>query len=175
MFNVASTENAHQRYKKFIDHVVSREENLTKKNILSYWKLFALKAFDTIRKLFPESLLKLKVISGDVSSEGLGISHDDELELIENVGIIFHCAAVVRFDFSLMDVMKTNVLGTHRILELAEKMKHFVSFIYVSTTFSQSYQSSLEERYYSTGFDVFALMNSIKANDKQSIDAVEKK
>lgn len=134
-----------------------------------------MKAFDTIRKLFPERLLKLRVISGDVSSDGLGISDDDELELIENVGIIFHCAAVVRFDFSLMDVMKTNVLGTHRVLKLAEKMKHFESFVYVSTTFSQSYQSSLQERYYSTGFDVFALMDFIKSNDKRSIDDVEKK
>ena len=134
-----------------------------------------MKAFDTIRKLFPEKLLKLRVISGDVSSDGLGISDDDELELIENVGIIFHCAAVVRFDFSLMDVMKTNVLGTHRVLKLAEKMNHFESFLYVSTTFSQSYQSSLEERYYSTGFDVFALMDFINSNDKRSIDDVEKK
>lgn len=32
-FNVVSIENAHQRYKKFIDHVVSRGENLTKKKI----------------------------------------------------------------------------------------------------------------------------------------------
>jgi alcohol-forming fatty acyl-CoA reductase len=133
-----------------------------------------LKAFDTIRKLFPERLIKLKVISGDVSSDGLGISNDDELELIENVGFIFHCAAVVRFDFSLMDAMKTNVMGTHRILQLAEKIKNFQSFVYVSTTFSQSYQSSLDERYYCTGFDIFTLMDFVKSNDKQSIDNVEK-
>lgn len=151
------------------------EKNFNKQPFGWRKKLFALKAFDTIRKLFPERLLKLKVVSGDVSADGLDISNDDEHELTESVGIIFHCAAVVRFDFSLMEAIKTNVRGTHRVLQLAEKMKQLESFVYVSTAFSQSFQTSLEEKYYSTGFDIFALIDSIKSNDKRSIDEVEKK
>lgn len=73
-----------------------------------------------------------------------------------------------------MEAMKTNVKGTHRVLQLAEKMKQLKSFVYVSTAFSQSYQTSLEEKYYATGFDVFDLLDSIESDDKGSIDVVEK-
>jgi alcohol-forming fatty acyl-CoA reductase len=116
----------------------------------------------------------LKVVSGDISAEGLGISEEDKLELTENVNIIFHCAAVVRFDYSLIQALKTNLKGTHRILQLAEISTQLKSFVYVSTSFCQAYQTNLEERYYSTGFDVFALIGFIESNDKRSIDDVEK-
>lgn len=112
-------------------------------------------------------------MSGDVSSDALEISGSDKEELTENVDIIFHCAAIVRFDFSLMEAMRTNVKGTHRVLQLAENMKHLKSFVYVSTAFSQSYQTNLEEKYYATGFDVFKLLDYIELNDKRSIDVVE--
>lgn len=137
--------------------------------------LFSSQAFDSIKKLFPDRLLKLKVVSGDISADGLELADNDKNELTENVNIIFHCAALVRFDFSLMETMKTNVKGTHRVLQLAENVKHLKSFIYVSTAFSQSYQTSLEERYYSTGFDVFSLIDLIESNDKLSMDEVERK
>jgi alcohol-forming fatty acyl-CoA reductase len=113
-------------------------------------------------------------VSGDVSADSLDISTDDERMLTESVEIVFHCAAIVRFDLTLIEAMKTNVRGTHRVLQLAEKMKQLKSFVFVSTAFSQSYQTCLEEKYYSTGFDVFALIDFVKSNDKHSIDNVEK-
>jgi thioester reductase-like protein len=67
------------------------------------------------------------------------------------------------------------VAGTHRLLELATEMKRLKAFTFVSTAFSQSYQTNLEERHYPTGLDLTELLNKIKINDSESIDDLEKK
>lgn len=43
-------------------------------------------------------MAKIKVIKGDVSIDGLGISEMDKSRLIEDTNVVFHCAANVRFD-----------------------------------------------------------------------------
>ncbi len=45
----------------------------------------------------PQALEKLKIIKGDILEEGLDVSEKDRQELIDNVNIIFHAAASVRF------------------------------------------------------------------------------
>jgi fatty acyl-CoA reductase len=42
-------------------------------------------------------LEKLKIIKGDILEDGLGIDNSDQQELIDNVNIVFHSAASVRF------------------------------------------------------------------------------
>jgi thioester reductase-like protein len=45
--------------------------------------------------------------------------------LVDEVDVILHCAASVRFDLPLLDILKINVEGTHRLLELALEMTSF--------------------------------------------------
>jgi hypothetical protein len=54
-------------------------------------------------------------------------------------------------------------------------MKRLKVFTFVSTAFSQSYQTTLDEKHYPTGVDLQTLLNSIKANDSETINALEKK
>ena len=88
--------------------------------------------FNRVRDESPQQMDKIVVIKGDVSIERLGISEEDENELIANVNLIFHCAANVRFDLSIKDALNFNTNGTHRLLKLAEKMKNLIVFSYVS-------------------------------------------
>lgn len=46
---------------------------------------------------------KLKIIEGDLSKLQLGLSSNDRQVLIDNVQIVFHLAADVRFDESLKE------------------------------------------------------------------------
>ena len=41
---------------------------------------------------------KLVAIEGDLLLPAMGISQEDEMKLIDNVNIVFHSAATVRFD-----------------------------------------------------------------------------
>ena len=54
--------------------------------------------FDNIRKENPLQFNKVIAVSGDVTYPNLGITPNDVNTLINNVNVIFHSAATVRFD-----------------------------------------------------------------------------
>lgn len=55
---------------------------------------------------------------------GLGINTEDKQLLINEVSIIFHLAATVRFDDPLKDAILMNTRGTRELVDLANKMKN---------------------------------------------------
>lgn len=126
MIRAKRGQSPEQRRKDYVQHLVFRE----------------------VRELCPAQLEKIKVIQGDVLEEQLGISDNDRNTLHENVDIVFHCAANVRFDQPLQGAVKFNTLGTHKMLMLAENMKQLKAFVHVSTTYCQCNEQVLEERRY---------------------------
>lgn len=84
--------------------------------------VFVEQIFDGIRKECPQCLNKLQAISGDITSPQLGISDADCQTLIENVSIVFHVAATVKFDEVLKISVAMNLVGTKRLVELCHKM-----------------------------------------------------
>jgi fatty acyl-CoA reductase len=54
--------------------------------------------FDIVTQYYPEFRSKLEAIEGDLLEPNLGISPEDEKKIIENVSVVFHSAATVRFD-----------------------------------------------------------------------------
>jgi fatty acyl-CoA reductase len=65
----------------------------------------------------------------------LAISEEDREELINEISVVFHSAATVKFDEMLSKAVSMNVRGTKEILSLSKDMKHLVSFIHVSTCY----------------------------------------
>ncbi|XP_053669822.1 putative fatty acyl-CoA reductase CG5065 [Anopheles nili] len=104
--------------------------------------------FDQVRENHNDRLAKIRLIRGDILSEGLGLSDEDHRELIENVDMVFHCAANVRFDQHIRQAVDINLNGTIRVLALAEQMRRLVSFVHVSTAYCQCNEAVLEEKYY---------------------------
>lgn len=66
---------------------------------------------------------KIICISGDISQPLLGLSTCDLEKLIENVTIVFHSAATVRFDQDLREAANLNTLGSKRLWDLCTDMK----------------------------------------------------
>jgi len=75
-----------------------------------------------VKKNQPESLKKLVPINGDVTKCDLGISALDQKTLIDNVSIVFHSAATVKFDEALKLSVAMNLLGTKRLVQLSNNM-----------------------------------------------------
>lgn len=80
--------------------------------------------FDRIRSKTPEALNKLEYISGDIHLDDVGLGEQDLQRLLEDVTIVFHVAATVRFNESLQDAANLNTLGTKRIMDICMKMKN---------------------------------------------------
>lgn len=118
---------------------------------------------------------KITVIKGDVSIDGLGISENDRNRLIDNVTMVFHCAANVRFDQDITGAVNMNTLGTERILKLAEQMKNLNVFEHVSTAYCQCNEDILEERAYPAPHDPKVIAEMTRTLDDNILECLTPK
>lgn len=73
---------------------------------------------------FPGFKNKISVIDGDLNRPDLGITPEAMQQITNEVNIIFHSGASVRFNDNLKDGLKANTMGTREILKIARKMKN---------------------------------------------------
>jgi len=103
----------------------------------------------------------------------LGLDSQDESELIENVHIVFHCAAVIKFNEKLKEAVNCNTTGMLRIIQLAQKMKNLQVLSYMSTIFSHCYLPELYEKHYPTGLDAMDIIKKTQTLSDDILDDIE--
>uniref|UniRef100_A0A1B6DEA6 Fatty acyl-CoA reductase n=2 Tax=Clastoptera arizonana TaxID=38151 RepID=A0A1B6DEA6_9HEMI len=118
---------------------------------------------------------KFILLNGDVSELNLGLSAEDEQNIIKNVSIVFHVAASVRFDDPLSDAIKMNTRGTREIVQLCLKIKSLKTFLHVSTTYSNCYKSMVEEKVYPPLADWREMIETVEKLDPGIINILTKK
>lgn len=79
--------------------------------------------FVRLHKLVPNFRTKVIAISGDCSTERLGLSADDYDFLASKVSVIFHGAATVRFDETLKHAVNINIRGVREMLNFSKQCK----------------------------------------------------
>ncbi|CAG9772724.1 unnamed protein product [Ceutorhynchus assimilis] len=104
--------------------------------------------FDTLKKQIPDNLKKIVPVLGDVMNIGLGLSAESRKLLTNEVDIIYHAAASVRFDDPLKDAILLNTRGTREVVHLAQEMNHLDVLVHVSTTYCQADKKVIEEKIY---------------------------
>ncbi|CRK92411.1 CLUMA_CG005971, isoform A [Clunio marinus] len=129
--------------------------------------------FKKIREIAPERLKKISLIKGDTSQENLAIDPSDEEELIENLNIIFHCAAKAKFSLPLREALSFNTVGTLRVLQLATKIKNLLVFSHVSTSYCCPNQRILEERYQPACEDPYKVIKLLQSSRESDLDEIE--
>jgi len=78
--------------------------------------------FKRLKYEVPKYYHKVSGVAGDCSLPGLGLSVSSRNTLINEVNIVFHGAATVRFDEHIRVAMTINVSGTRELLNLAKKI-----------------------------------------------------
>lgn len=110
--------------------------------------------FKKLKKEQPNAIKdKLRPVIGDVTELGLGLSEEDRKLLTENVSIIFHGAASVRFDDNLTRAILLNTRGTREVISLAREMKKLKVFLHISTTYCNTDRMVVEEEFYPAPLD----------------------
>ncbi|GBM53004.1 Fatty acyl-CoA reductase 1 [Araneus ventricosus] len=139
----------------------------TKKNVqpeIRREEIFNKKIFEKLREETPELLGKICVISGDASLPNLGINEDDTHLLLEEISIVFHCAAAVNFKKPLEFLLRNNVLSLSSVIELCRKMRKFEVLVYTSTAYSNSNHLNfpLKEEVYRLPFHAGQFLDALR-------------
>ncbi|XP_063836659.1 putative fatty acyl-CoA reductase CG5065 isoform X2 [Ostrinia nubilalis] len=103
--------------------------------------------FDVLRKNNPAQLDKVHVLDGDITKPSLGLK-DESLSSLEEVSVVFNCAATVRFDEKLNWAAQQNVLSVIYMMEICDKLPSMKVLVHVSTAYSNAEQKEVEERVY---------------------------
>lgn len=111
-------------------------------------EMFDSPVFDGLKSQRPSVLGKVIPVIGDIMQPQLGLSQSDLTALIENVTIVYHSAASVRFDEPLRKAIDINVLGTRKVLELCHKLKSIAAFVHVSTAYCFCNRDHVDEIVY---------------------------
>ena len=95
--------------------------------------------FDPLREKYGdgfEDFIREKIVpvNGDVSNEFLGMAEEKAREIIAECDVIINSAGNVTFNPPLESALRTNVVGTNNVLELARMMKR-PCLVHVSTCF----------------------------------------
>jgi len=77
-----------------------------------------------MKKACPDYTNKVRLVPGDCGLPNLGIEDYDRKMLCQEVNVVFHIAATVRFDEKLKSAVHINVRGTKQLLDLAKLMPH---------------------------------------------------
>lgn len=101
---------------------------------------------DAAKRMKQLDWTKVKPIEGDMSLAGLGLSEQVRAELCARVDVVFNIAASVAFDAPLKQNLRDNYMGTSNLLELTKGFSRLVSFVHVSTFFSNHHKAHIEER-----------------------------
>lgn len=96
---------------------------------------------------------KITIINGDMEVDGLGLSSENRDYITSKAEIIIHGAATVRFDEELQKAIKINVRGTKNMLELAATSRKLISFVHISTAYSQCPRLFIKESFYAPPMD----------------------
>ncbi|GBM17075.1 Fatty acyl-CoA reductase 1 [Araneus ventricosus] len=147
----------------------------TKKNVqpeVRKEQIFNKKILEKLKKETPQLLRKVHVISGDASLSNLGMNEDDTHLLLEEVSIVFHCAAAVNFKKPLEFLLKNNVLSLSSVIELCRKMRKFEVLVYTSTAYSNSNHLifPLREEVYRLPFHAGKFLDALKNEDKEELE-----
>ncbi|XP_014258435.1 fatty acyl-CoA reductase wat-like [Cimex lectularius] len=131
--------------------------------------------FSVLEKEVPKYRLRLTALSGDCSLPNLGLSDEDKKKVTDEVSMVFHGAATVRFDESLKVAYLSNVQGTKEVLRLAKEIKNLAVLVHISTAYANCHLQKIEERFYEAPMDDKRLEDMVQNMDDSILEAIRPK
>ncbi|KAK0396316.1 hypothetical protein QR680_001667 [Steinernema hermaphroditum] len=111
-------------------------------------KLLESPIFNRLRLRDSSIFQKIIPLTGNLMEEELGLNELDMRRICEEVSIVFHCAATVKFDEVLRVSVEMNVLGTQRLIALCHKMGNLVAVVHASTAYANCDKPETNESVY---------------------------
>ncbi|XP_015921824.1 fatty acyl-CoA reductase 1 [Parasteatoda tepidariorum] len=135
--------------------------------------IFKRKIFYKLKERQPDVFKKVHVVAGDVTLPNLGMSQADLLKLIEEVSVVFHCAASISFLKPLKFMVLQNSKATYNVIEFSRKLKRIDALVYTSTAYSNSNrQRKIEEIIYRLPFPSQRFLDELDNGNNDNLNAL---
>lgn len=85
--------------------------------------IFFKQIYELILMKNPSVFNKITIINSDLTKDNI-LSEEDRQKLIEEVDVVFHCAATVRFNEKLKQSVKINIKATKYFIDMAREMNN---------------------------------------------------
>lgn len=122
--------------------------------------------FRHLREIDANFLDRVRIVEGNLEKPCIGVEDASTLQMLkEEIDIVIHAAADVRFNEPLYDLILCNLYGTRELLELAKQMRHLEVFVYMSTAFSNckaAAEEDIAEEFYSPPMDADTLIDYVQ-------------
>ena len=147
-----------------------------KKGVQTELRLKALlesSVFERLKEMDADLLGKVVALNGDITEDNFGLDEDSQRLLVENVNIVFHSAATVRFDEDLTKSVSMNIKAVSTVISLARKMKHLEALVDVSTAYCNCDIKQIEEKIYKAPVDPHAIIDICRVLDAEKLNRQE--
>jgi fatty acyl-CoA reductase len=131
--------------------------------------------FDNLRRDQPDFTRKVHAVPGDVVEEGLGLQDDQRSFLEENIHVVFHSAATVRFDEPLRIAVIMNVLAVRKMVQLCKRFKQLEVFVHVSTAYANCERHFIEEQVYPPPVEPQKIIDALEWMDDEIVSKITTK
>ncbi|KAL3247978.1 hypothetical protein MRX96_056754 [Rhipicephalus microplus] len=107
--------------------------------------MFNSEMFEGLKREQPDALKKVTALEGDLTQPNLGLSLSDQALLTDDVSVVFHSGATVKFDEPIRKAVELNVFGTTRVLDLCKRMPKLCALAHVSTAYCNCDKPDVQE------------------------------
>lgn len=107
--------------------------------------------FDDVRRRGINVEQRVLLVEGDVTEPHLGLSEQNLLRIMNEVSVIYHSAATVKFDEPLKQSVGINIAGVKNMIEICRKIPQLAALVHVSTAYANCDKREIDEHIYPVG------------------------
>lgn len=115
------------------------------------------------------------VVEGDVTQTNLGLSETNLLRIMNEVSVIYHSAATVKFDEPLKQSIGINISGTKNMIEVCRKIPQLAALVHVSTAYANCDKDQIDEHIYPMDINPEKLIELSNWLDQDTLQELKRK
>jgi fatty acyl-CoA reductase len=115
---------------------------------------------------------KVKPIVGDITLPRFGITDADMDTLVNNVTVIIHIAATVKFQEPLKTAALMNIKSVKEIIAIAKSLKECAAFTHTSTAYTHTYRRDTPEDHIKPVHDPEQILTLLDQMDEETTAAI---
>ncbi|KAL3225873.1 hypothetical protein MRX96_025347 [Rhipicephalus microplus] len=130
--------------------------------------------FDRLKKEKQEVFEKVTAVAGDLVQPNLGLSESDRNTILDNVSVVFHSGAEIKFNEPFRKAYEINVLGTKRVMDLCMQMSSIQALVHVSTAYCNCDKPDAHEVIYPPDEELQKFMNDCQKSAPEDLTGTTK-